>query len=208
VPDYTVQKGNTLSGIAAKLHTTWQRLFNRNRKVIGPNPNNLKPGQRLAYGPLPTHLDLPPKKTPTVNPKPVPHTPPVNRLVQAAITKAKALFSCIPDMCDHYTAWYYGLNASGYGSAVENANAVPQRYRHLVGKAGMAAFWSGGSGHYGHAALYLGNGWIRCTDMDANGNYAPGKVSTIPITDVHDRWGLTFMFFTDPYFAGRLITVV
>jgi LysM repeat protein len=46
---YTVQPGDTLSGIAAKLHTPggWQAIFSLNRDVIGPNPGLIVPGQVL-----------------------------------------------------------------------------------------------------------------------------------------------------------------
>jgi LysM repeat protein len=44
---YTVKKGDTLSSIAAKYNTTWQDIYNDNKKVIGSNPNQIKPGQVL-----------------------------------------------------------------------------------------------------------------------------------------------------------------
>lgn len=44
---YRVRAGDTLSRIAARFKTTWQRLFARNRRVIGSNPNRLKIGEVL-----------------------------------------------------------------------------------------------------------------------------------------------------------------
>ncbi len=44
---YTVKSGDTLSGIASKFGTTWQKLYNDNKTVIGSNPNLIKPGQVL-----------------------------------------------------------------------------------------------------------------------------------------------------------------
>lgn len=46
---YTVVKGDTLSGIAAKFKYPggWQALYAKNRAVIGGNPNLIKPGQVL-----------------------------------------------------------------------------------------------------------------------------------------------------------------
>lgn len=44
---YIVKKGDTLSGIAARYNTTWQALYEKNKKVIGSNPNLIKPGQEL-----------------------------------------------------------------------------------------------------------------------------------------------------------------
>lgn len=44
---YTVKKGDTLSSIAAKYNTSWEYIYNDNKKVIGSNPNQIKPGQVL-----------------------------------------------------------------------------------------------------------------------------------------------------------------
>ncbi|GAA4045493.1 transglycosylase family protein [Streptomyces shaanxiensis] len=45
--DYTVREGDTLSGIAARHGTTWQRIFAANRAAIGGDPDLIVPGQRL-----------------------------------------------------------------------------------------------------------------------------------------------------------------
>ncbi|QIJ61851.1 transglycosylase family protein [Streptomyces sp. JB150] len=45
--DYTVREGDTLSGIAARHGTTWERLYAANRAVIGEDPDAITPGQRL-----------------------------------------------------------------------------------------------------------------------------------------------------------------
>ncbi|MCL8012237.1 transglycosylase family protein [Streptomyces sp. AS02] len=45
--DYTVREGDTLSGIAARHGTTWQRIFAANKAVIGGDPDLIVPGQRL-----------------------------------------------------------------------------------------------------------------------------------------------------------------
>lgn len=44
---YVVKKGDTLSGIAARYGTTWQKLYEKNKNVIGSNPNLIIPGQKL-----------------------------------------------------------------------------------------------------------------------------------------------------------------
>ncbi|MFF4119756.1 transglycosylase family protein [Streptomyces sp. NPDC001714] len=46
--DYTVREGDTLSQIAERHGTTWQRLYAANKAVIGGDPNLIVPGQRLA----------------------------------------------------------------------------------------------------------------------------------------------------------------
>lgn len=45
--DYTVREGDTLSTIAARHGTTWQRLYAANKAVIGGDPDLIVPGQRL-----------------------------------------------------------------------------------------------------------------------------------------------------------------
>jgi nucleoid-associated protein YgaU len=46
---YTVRWGDTLSGIAAAHGlSSWQRLYEANRGVIGGDPNRIYPGQVLV----------------------------------------------------------------------------------------------------------------------------------------------------------------
>lgn len=44
---YIVQKGDTLSSIASKYKTTWNKIYEKNRKTIGSNPNLIHAGQKL-----------------------------------------------------------------------------------------------------------------------------------------------------------------
>ncbi|MER6026188.1 transglycosylase family protein [Streptomyces sp. NPDC001851] len=46
---YTVHYGDTLSGVARQADVAggWQRLYDANRNVIGPDPDVICPGQRL-----------------------------------------------------------------------------------------------------------------------------------------------------------------
>ncbi|WP_406305874.1 transglycosylase family protein [Streptomyces sp. NBC_00885] len=46
--DYTVRRGDTLSGIAASHGTDWRSLYAANKAVIGGDPNLIVPGQKLA----------------------------------------------------------------------------------------------------------------------------------------------------------------
>ena len=45
---YIVKKGDPLSSIAKKNNTTWQVIYNKNKNIIGNNPNIIKPGQVLT----------------------------------------------------------------------------------------------------------------------------------------------------------------
>ena len=46
---YVVKSGDTLSGIAKKYGTTWQNIYEKNKKVIGSNSDLIKPGQTLIF---------------------------------------------------------------------------------------------------------------------------------------------------------------
>lgn len=44
---YTVKKGDNLTKIAKKYKMTWQELYNKNKEIIGDNPNLIRIGQKL-----------------------------------------------------------------------------------------------------------------------------------------------------------------
>lgn len=44
---YVVKSGDTLSSIAKKYNTTWQKIYEKNKSVIGSNPNLIRVGQKL-----------------------------------------------------------------------------------------------------------------------------------------------------------------
>ena len=44
---YIVKSGDYLSLIAAKYNTSWQKIYNDNKDIIGNNPNLIYPGQKL-----------------------------------------------------------------------------------------------------------------------------------------------------------------
>ena len=45
---YIVKKGDTLSSIAKKYNTSWKSIYEKNKSVIGNNPNKIYPGQTLT----------------------------------------------------------------------------------------------------------------------------------------------------------------
>lgn len=44
---YIVKKGDNLSKIAKKYHTTWKKIYEKNKELIGDNPNLIYPGWEL-----------------------------------------------------------------------------------------------------------------------------------------------------------------
>lgn len=63
-----------------------------------------------------------------------------------------------------------------------NPNAIPRGY---------PVFWSGGSQGHGHIAISAGDGLCWSTDIRR-----PGFFDRVPITEIHDRWGLTLLGWT------------
>lgn len=44
---YVVKPGDNLTKIAKLYNTTWQTIYNKNKQIIGSNPNIIRPGQKL-----------------------------------------------------------------------------------------------------------------------------------------------------------------
>jgi nucleoid-associated protein YgaU len=72
---YTVQSGDTLSSIAAKVYgdsKLWKRIFEANKDAIGADPGNLKVGQMLRVPPKSDEAVAPAQNKPASKPVPVP----------------------------------------------------------------------------------------------------------------------------------------
>src|SRR5215470_17029543 len=72
---YTVAAGDTLAGIAARFAVRggWPALYAANRRVIGPDPNTIRPGTVLTVRRPAT--PAPPAPGPVRRPHPVPPSP-------------------------------------------------------------------------------------------------------------------------------------
>lgn len=74
---YTVQSGDTLSSIAAKVYgdsKLWKRIYDANRDAIGSDPGALKVGQSLRVPPKSDETAAPAQNTPAPKPAPYPAT--------------------------------------------------------------------------------------------------------------------------------------
>lgn len=78
----------------------------------------------------------------------------------------------------------------GWKKAVRNGKVVTAAQIPDINKipAGLACYWTGGRGDYGHAAVTAGNGFIYSTDLPTS-----GKVGKVPLTAPRTQWGLTFL---------------
>ena len=127
---YTVQPGDTLSGIAQKLGlgaSNWQQLYQWNLNVVGGDPNLIIPGQVLQTSPPPPPAPPPPATppaapfvpsipTPSIPAPTVPNTPfggvgDVN-FVPSDVLKASFPFHALP-----------ASQASSLASTAFNANS-------------------------------------------------------------------------------------
>lgn len=70
---YTVQRGDSLSAIAARYGMNWRDLYNQNKSLIGSNPNLIRSGLKLNIGgTAPTAVKpTAAKTTATAKPNPV-----------------------------------------------------------------------------------------------------------------------------------------
>ena len=46
--NYVVKKGDTLSSIDSRYKTSWKKIYEKNKNIIGKNPDKIKPGQVLS----------------------------------------------------------------------------------------------------------------------------------------------------------------
>lgn len=119
-----------------------------------------------------------------------------------ALSRAAATSSWAVGMCDNFVANMYGLSASGYYTASDHWNAVPDQYKHPNDgnpPAGALVFWGGGAGH---VAISDGNGYVFSTDQPSAGN-----VGHVPLSAITQGWGKQYLGWTDPYFGGQEVGV-
>ena len=97
--------------------------------------------------------------------------------------------------CYKFTRQMFGRPAVGDVDGDGDADAVDGWLR-ATGKhpgdrnppRGVPAFWAGGRKGYGHAAVSLGDGKIRSTDVPV-----AGKVGTVDLGWVERNWGLRYL---------------
>jgi hypothetical protein len=98
-------------------------------------------------------------------------------------------------MCARWTREQFGIQALGDFDGDGDADAVDMwkacKLKHPGDRnppAGVPVFWSGGSSGHGHAAVAFAG--QRCRTIDRP---APGRVSTVPLSEIERAWGLTYL---------------
>lgn len=104
-------------------------------------------------------------------------------------------------LCDHFCAWSYGFEGSGYYSARVHFNSIPSKYRHKVTDPrrvprGALVFWPN-LGSYGHITISAGGGRVYSNDI-----LRKGRIDKVRLDTITDRWNAGQAYWTEPYFAA------
>jgi len=120
---YTVQAGDTLSGIAAALGLSgWQVLYAANERAIGPNPDVIQPGMVLvaphpaARAPSPPAPPQPPA-APTHQHEPAPPTPSASATPPTPVTTTSTPNPAKPAPGTQPATGTQGTGAQGTGTS-------------------------------------------------------------------------------------------
>lgn len=80
--------------------------------------------------------------------------------------------------------------AASYNSAIDAWSGAKKKHPSGTPPKGVPVFWA--IGKFGHVALSDGNGWCYSTDIRRR-----GKVDRVPISEIHARWGATYLGWTE-----------
>ncbi|MGC5360602.1 transglycosylase family protein [Streptomyces sp. DT24] len=158
---YTVEHGDSLSGIAATEHVRggWQRLYATNREVVGENPNLILPGQRLSLDTADTPPDRRaaaarpkqksvPKAQPKAASKPVAQHHPAKQQTRKTERAEKHSTLTAPVAAGTGTAYRKpGSWASGYHTGVDFPVPTGTSVKAVAAGKVVSAGWGGAYGY-------------------------------------------------------------
>lgn len=97
-------------------------------------------------------------------------------------------------MCLREVRECFGVGPGAADAAEAWANAKhkhPETNPAMIPR-GVPVFWTGGSHGHGHIAISTGTGKVWSTDI-----IRPGYFDKVPLTEIHARWGLTLVGWTE-----------
>ena len=114
--------------------------------------------------------------------------------IAAAVTQSKYGPAFGIGLCLQRVRMCYGVGPRDPDASTAWALA---KYRHTQTNPvsiprGVPVFWTGGSSGHGHIAIATGDGTCWSTDIRRTGYF-----DRVPIAEIHDRWGLTLVGWTE-----------
>lgn len=106
-----------------------------------------------------------------------PHAP--NPGAGMCLMMVRLCYGIPPGTVDAATAWV----RAAHRHPTANVHTIPRGY---------PVFWLGGTHGHGHVAVSAGDGFCWSTDLKR-----PGMFDRVPITQVHDQWGLQLVGWTE-----------
>lgn len=98
-------------------------------------------------------------------------------------------------LCQMFTHLAYSVPSDGTPTAAawwaKSTRKHPETNPAMIPR-GVPVYWTGGSSGAGHAAVSRGDGTVWGTDLVRD-----GQVDIYPIGDVHAKWGLTLVGWTE-----------
>lgn len=123
-----------------------------------------------------------------------------------AIANAKALKHAYPvGSCLMAVRIAFGLDANGHEPnaaaawTYEGGHDGPNTHYQIAPPANVPVFWTGGSHGYGHVAISDGKGNVYSTDVKRTGLF-----DLVPISEIHTKWGLKFVGWTETLEGHRI----
>lgn len=99
------------------------------------------------------------------------------------------------DLCQEFTHDAFSVPSDGTPTAAawwaKSTRKHPETDPAMIPR-GVPVYWTGGSSGAGHAAVSRGDGTVWGTDLVRD-----GQVDVYKIADVHARWGLTLVGWTE-----------
>jgi hypothetical protein len=126
------------------------------------------------------------------------------KAVKTALLEAKHPSQDFENLCDRFVAVCYGLAHSGYGSAKEHWDKIPDKHKHKLDAkppVGGVPFWDTKTS--GHTAICVSPGMIASNDI-----ITTGEVSVVRIGKISESWSTaTYLGWAEPFYHGATVSI-